>query len=146
MFRSSCSRMLGWEVLIRQSFRVTHLARSFSALLHPPKQLLVSPFNAFQQRRCIDIKKQLKEPHYCPGCGIRLQYTDESACGYIPRDNMVQAIENRSLPICQRCHRVCVLRRQITSSYGTAGRWIRTKSPHPSRRRSLAKSRSRSTP
>lgn len=59
-----------------------------------------------EQRRWINVKKELKELHYCSGCGVQLQYDNEAAYGYIPRDVMANCLEHSKNPICQRCHKV----------------------------------------
>ena len=59
-----------------------------------------------EQKRWINIKKELKEVHYCSGCGARLHYGNEALFGYIPRDVMENCLEHNESPICQRCHKV----------------------------------------
>lgn len=105
-------------LMLRSSFsKVLRITSSYSkrskwipsiSLLPPLNAAVVHPnfLPYYNQKRYINIKKELKETHCCYGCGVQLQYTNEHEYGYIPRDTMISFLESKEKPICQRCHRV----------------------------------------
>lgn len=101
----------------------------------------VSPFCV--QKRFLDMRRELKEDRYCFGCGVQLQYEKEGEVGFIPKETLVGCIEGKRKPICQRCHRVCLLF-PFDCSSDIAERWRTSPFPFRLRRRLSTRSRSRS--
>ena len=99
MFRSILSKRFLFVPILQGSGRCL-FRKSFTG------RPLVLQGVVSEQRRWINIKKELKEVHYCSGCGAQLQYGNEALFGYIPRDVMANCLEHDQTPICQRCHKV----------------------------------------
>ena len=99
MFRSIVSKRFLCVPIFQRSAQCL-FRKSFAG------RLWVSQGVISEQRRWINIKKELKEVHYCSGCGAQLQYRNEALFGYIPRDVMASCLEHNQNPICQRCHKV----------------------------------------
>lgn len=135
-----------WNAFIRQSVCTFQFARSWSCLLQRRNPHWNGLAFCLPQRRFADVKKELKNPHYCSGCGIRLQYMNENDCGYIPKETLIDSIENRSNPICQRCHRVVLYFPINACSYASVEKWIRIRLRLRCQRRLSKRSPSRSIP
>ena len=135
-----------WNALQRQSIRALQFVRPWSSLLQHRSPRWNGLAFRLPQRGIADAKKELKKPHYCSGCGIRLQFMSENDCGYIPRETLVDAVENGSNPICQRCHRVVLCSPIHVCSCASVGRWTRISLRLRCRRRLSRRSLSRSTP
>lgn len=99
-----------------------------------------SPFCV--QKRFLDVRRELKEDRYCFGCGVQLQYTKEEEVGYIPKETLMDCIEGKRKPICQRCHRVSVFL-SSNCSCDIVERWRTNPFQFPLQRRSSTRSRSR---